>query len=122
MIGHKKHSVIFYNRSPQRETKLILVQHSFRLLRPIEEIIIGIQRGVSEIFPNIAMKLIGSRLRYDIDICTCIAAVGCVILTDLHLEFLNRIGIRHGHATADVVLSREIVNFRPIHLKVVVIG
>src|SRR5437667_3990764 len=101
LIGEETHGLISYDRPPQRETKLILVQHPFRLLLPIEEIIVGIQRRVSEIFPDIAMKLIGPRLRYNVHICACIAAIGSVILTDLHLEFLNRIGIRPAGAPAE---------------------
>ena len=88
----------------------MLVQDTTRLVLLFKEIIICIQRGVAEVLPHIAMERIGPGLGYNINICACVPAVGRIVLSRLHLEFLNRIRIGHRDTATGAPGTHKIVN------------
>ena len=68
------------------------------------------------------MKSIGARLGHDVHIRARVPAVRRVILPRLDFELLNRVGIGHRNAAANVPFANEIVHFGSVHLEVIVVS
>ena len=66
------------------------------------------------------MPVVGTGLGQDVDVGAGIAPEGGVVLAGLYLEFLNRVGIGNSHAAREVPRACRVVNFHPVHLKIVI--
>src|SRR5216684_153091 len=53
-----------------------------------QEVIVGVERGIAEVFPNVAMEVVGSALERGIDIAAAIASLRGVVEAGRNLEFL----------------------------------
>src|SRR5262249_24329020 len=87
--------------------KDVLLDGGARLACGIEEVIVGIQLVVAEIFVGVTMKLARAGPENGIDVAAAVAALAGVIERPLHLKFLNdvRIGKRNISSLGDVVIG-----------------
>ena len=122
MIRNEEHQLVFFDRPPQREAELVLVQHPSRLTLLFEEIIVCVQSGIAEVFPKITVESVGTRLGDHIHICAGIPPIRGIVLPSLHLELRNRVRIGNRNTAANSSFADKVIDFGSVHLKIVVVG
>ena len=88
----KKEGSLFYDRPAERAAKLVLIK--LRLGARRRAAVIGVQDFVAEEFVQIAVKVVGARLRHHVDDGPRVAAVFRIESIGQNAEFLNAIGRR----------------------------
>src|SRR6185437_13188736 len=83
------------NWAAYRGSKLILLEHWFGLACLVGEEVTRIEQIVAQELPCCSVKIVRSRLAYQVHIRARSASIGRVVIARLHLEFLNSIRSRH---------------------------
>ena len=120
LVGSKEKQLVFADRSPQGESKLILPENRAGLTIQFAEVVICVQTFVAEELKGGAVEGVATTSCDHINIRAGIAAVGCVVLAGLHLEFLDGVGIRDGNTAAEKPALLNVVDLHPIHLEIIV--
>src|SRR5262249_8712762 len=107
-------------RTAEREAKLILLEHTLRLTCAIAEELIGVECVVSEELEHGTMKFVATRSGHHVDDRAGVAPIGRIIDAGLHFEFLNGVGIRDCHTSAEEAARLQVVDWQSVHKEVVV--
>src|SRR5438128_6907659 len=98
LVGKEPESLFqMRDGTPDRATKLILVENGFRRARAVKEEIVRVELVTPIEIESAAVKLVAARALDDVDIAARAASLAGVILAGADTEFLHRVGIGHRH-------------------------
>ena len=100
---------------------LVLIEHGLLLIVALGEEAVRVEGAIAEELETRASHLVRSAPGDQVDVCPRIATKGGIVLPGLHLELLDRVGVRDGHAAAGGPLREDVVDAQAVHLEVVVV-